>query len=93
MHPFRTSLSVLLAAGALATGAAHADDGAPTIEQALAAARQAQRGVTLYVQGQALSGAVVRVDNASGPGWVELRSQQYGRIVVRLDRIDGVAQP
>ena len=44
----------------------------------------------LYVAGQTLGGAVVRIE----PGqWVELRNQQHGRIVVRLDRIDGVAMP
>ena len=35
-------------------------------------------------------GAVQRIE----PGqWVEMKSQQYGRIVVRLDRIDAVMMP
>jgi hypothetical protein len=85
-----------LAAAALAffafstTTAAAAADAERGIEQALATAQQEKRGVTLYVHGQTVAGGVVRIE----PGqWVELRSQQYGRIVVRLDRIDGVAQP
>lgn len=93
LHPFRTStsrraLAVLVIA--LASGVAHAVDAAQGIEQALNAALQDKRGITLYVAGQAISGAVTRVE----PGqWVELRNQQYGRMIVRLDRIDGVAAP
>jgi hypothetical protein len=78
------------AALALAAGFASGADAAQGIEQALAAAQQDKRGVTLYVNGQTLGGAVTRIE----PGqWVELRSQQFGRIVIRLDRIDGVAMP
>lgn len=60
-----------------------------SIEQTLGTAQQEKRSVMLYVAGQAIGGAVVRVE----PGrLVELRNQQYGRIVVRLDRVDAVAQ-
>lgn len=76
----------LVAAG----GAASAAEPQRAIEQAMAAAQQDKRGVTLYVAGQAVSGAVTRIE----PGlWVELRNAQFGRIVVRLDRIDGIAVP
>jgi len=72
----------------LSAGAALANDAIKGIEQALAQAQQEKKGVTLYVQGQTVGGGVVRIE----PGqWVELRSQQYGRIIVRLDRIDGLA--
>lgn len=82
--------AVTLAAAVAATPAVHAADAPRGIEQALAAAQQDKRGLTLYVAGQALSGAVVRIE----PGqWVELRNQQFGRIVVRLDRIDAIAAP
>jgi hypothetical protein len=75
---------------ALASGAALATDAARGIEQALAAAQQDKRGVTLYVAGQTIGGAVTRIE----PGqWVELKSQAAGKIVVRLDRIDGIAAP
>jgi hypothetical protein len=43
--------------------------------------------VTLWVGGQAVGGAVVRIDDAS----VELKNQTHSRIVVRLSRIDGAA--
>ena len=74
----------------VSTGAVQAADATHGIEQALTAAQQDKRGVTLYVGGQTVAGAVTRVE----PGqWVELRNQQYGRILVRLDRIDGIAAP
>ena len=87
-----TTLRHALAAIALvaATSAIAASDAVHGIEQALTTAQQDKRGVTLYVAGQAIVGAVTRVE----PGqWVELRNQQWGRIVVRLDRIDGIATP
>jgi len=71
------------------SGFAHAADASRGIEQMVTTAQQDKRGVTLYVAGQAIVGAVVRVEAGQ---WVELKSQQFGRIVVRLDRIDGVAQ-
>jgi len=68
----------------------YAADAQQTIEQTLANAQQEKKGVMLYVHGQTVGGGVVRIE----PGqWVELRSQQYGRIIVRLDRIDAVAMP
>jgi len=75
---------------ATAVGVASAADAAKGIEQALAAAQQDKRGVTLHVAGQVVSGGVTRIE----PGqWVELRNQQFGKIVVRLDRIDAVSAP
>jgi hypothetical protein len=72
-----------------ACASAHASDVSKGIEQFLTTAQQDKRGVTLYVSGQAVIGAVVKVETGQ---WVEMKSQQFGRIVVRLDRIDGVAQ-
>lgn len=92
-HRPAVATALLLSALALHAGSSHANEPAPTLEQALAAARQAQRGITLYVNGQTVAGAVVRVDTSTAPGWVELRNQQFGRIVLRLDRIDGAALP
>lgn len=86
----RRTLAALVIACACATGLAHAAEALQGIEQALAAALQDKRGITLYVNGQTIAGAVTRIE----PGqWVELRNQQYGRIIVRLDRIDGIAAP
>ena len=74
----------------LASGAASAADAARGIEQALAAAQQDKRGITLYVSGQAIGGAVTRIE----PGqWVELKNQTSSKVIVRIDRIDGIAAP
>ena len=44
----------------------------------------------LYVNGQTIGGGVTRIE----PGqWVELRNQTYGKIIVRIDRIDAIAAP
>ncbi len=49
-----------------------------------------KRGLALHVNGKTIQGAVVRL---IGTDAVELRNQQYDRIVVRIDRIDGVSAP
>ena len=74
----------------LSAGAATAADAVRGIEQALSAALQDKRGITLYVSGQTVAGAVTRIEAGQ---WVELRSQQWGKIIVRIDRIDGIAAP
>ena len=94
VHSARHALAAValtLAAGtASAAGAAPATDATRGIEQALVAAQQDKRGITVYVTGQAIVGAVTRIE----PGqWVELKNQTFGKIVVRLDRIDGIAAP
>ena len=83
----RTAVVTSLAFLGMTASAADATSG---IEEALAAAQQAKRGITLYVNGQTVVGAVVRVVPDT---LVEMRSQEFGRIIVRLDRIDGVALP
>jgi hypothetical protein len=71
-------------------GAATPADALRGIEQALNAAQQDKRGITVYVSGQAIGGAVTRVE----PGqWVELKNQTASKIIVRIDRIDGIAAP
>ncbi|CAN5530215.1 hypothetical protein BH09PSE5_BH09PSE5_32920 [soil metagenome] len=69
-------------------GSAMAADAAKGIEQALNAALADKRGITLYVGGQTVGGAVTRVEAGE---WVELRNQQASKIIVRIDRIDGLA--
>ena len=58
------------------------------LEELLAASRDQKKGVLLFVQGQAIAGLVTKVGE---DGMVEMKSQQYSRIVVRMDRIDGAA--
>jgi hypothetical protein len=53
----------------------------------LEASQQEKRGVVLYVKGQQIAGAVLRIDAET----VEMRNREYSRIVVRLDSIDAAA--
>jgi hypothetical protein len=74
----------------VAAAGAAAADAMKGIEQALVAAQQDKRGITLYVAGQTIAGAVTKVE----PGqWVEMSNRTSGRIIVRIDRIDGIAAP
>lgn len=83
------SLTACIAALLVLTSAnARATEPPSAIEQTLGTAQQDKRSVMLYVGGQAIGGAIVRVEPGRS---VELRNQQYGRIVVRLDRVDAVA--
>lgn len=82
-------VAALMAAAAMAPARA-AEPAQQAIEKALQAAQQDKKGVTLQVSGQSVGGAVVRIE----PGQVvELRNQQHGRIIVRIDRIDAVLMP
>lgn len=90
IHAHSVRNALIAAAITLAAGAGSATEAAQGIEQALAAALEGKRGITLYVGGQTIGGAVTRIE----PGrWVELKNQTSGRIVVRIDRIDAVAAP
>ena len=86
----RAGVAALLASLGALPAAAMAADVNKGIEQALAAAQESKKGIMVYAGGQAIGGGVVKIEAGQ---WVELRSQQYGRIVIRLDRIDGIAMP
>jgi murein endopeptidase len=91
IHRKRLRRSLLAGAAVVLTSfAALAAETTQGIEQALNAAMQSKRGITVYVNGQAIGGAVVRVE----PGaFVELRNQEFGRILLQWERIDGIAIP
>ena len=46
-----------------------------------------KKGLMLFVKGQSIAGAVVKIADDS----VELRSREYSRIVVKIDSIDAAA--
>jgi hypothetical protein len=78
---------MVLAASAMSASAADLPKG---LEDAINAAMASKRGITLYVNGQTIGGAITKVE----PGqYVELRNQEFGKIVVRWERIDGIALP
>jgi hypothetical protein len=47
-----------------------------------------KRGLTIFIKGQTVAGIVVKV---IGTEAIELRSQTYSRLIIRLDAIDAVA--
>lgn len=88
----RLLLTVLLAAA----GAAHAQDPAKDaavsckgpFKALLEASAAEKRGITLFFDGQSLSGIVTACHD---DGRIDLRSQQFSRVVVLADRVDGAA--
>lgn len=81
MKSLVAALSFVLATAAFA-GESH-----DPLRAALEESRVTGKGLSLYVNGVAIPGVVVSVDN----GFVVARSQSQGTIVVRLERIDAVA--
>jgi hypothetical protein len=47
-----------------------------------------KKGLNIYVRGQTIGAVFVKM---MGSDAIEVRNQTYGRIVIRLDSIDGVA--
>lgn len=89
MSVLRKSFLGMVMAGTTLSGATAAEP-AKGLEGAVSAAMESKRGIQVYVNGQTIGGAVTRIE----PGqFIELRNQEFGRIVVRWDRIDGVALP
>ncbi len=76
-------LSALFAAGAQAADPAPADP----LRAVLLESKEKNRGVTLHVKGNNIGMVVTGVDEQ----YVTGRSQTTSRIVIRVDRIDGVS--
>ncbi len=76
-------LSTLFAAGAQAADPVPADP----MRAVLLESKEKNRGVTLHVQGSAIGMVVTGVDDQ----YVTGRSQTTSRIVVRMERIDGIS--
>ncbi|HEX5802111.1 MAG TPA: hypothetical protein VFY24_03735 [Azospira sp.] len=83
---FTRTLIAALAALTLVAGSAVAAEADP-LQAALAESKAAGKGLTFYVNGQAIAGVVVSVDDK----YLVARSTASGTIVIRLDRLDGVA--
>ena len=47
-----------------------------------------KRGLTIFIGGQTVAGIVVRVIGTHG---IEVRSQTYSRIIIRLDAVEAMA--
>ena len=81
------SLSFLPAALAQAPAAPKSAAASASFQELFEKSLAEKKGITLYVGGPVIAGGVTRI----GADVVELHSQEFARIVVRIDRIDGVA--
>jgi hypothetical protein len=77
-----TAIGAALMAGSILT----AKEG-DAMRELLEASQNEKKSVMLYLKGQNIGGAVVKVAGDT----VELRNREYSRIVVRIDAIDAVA--
>ncbi len=82
----RTHLALLTAAAAVGGSPVFGKDNTVLLEL-LQASQNEKKGVNLYVKGQSVPGVVVKVAGE----FVELRSREFSRIVVRIDSIDAAA--
>jgi len=85
-------LPLLLASSMVAAGTGVATETTAHTEKdplraVLAESKDKNRGVTVYTHGASIALVVISLDEH----YVVGRSQQANRIVVRIDRIDGVA--
>jgi hypothetical protein len=85
-------LSAVVVAFVVAAGAAGAADQTSASEKdplraTLLESKEKNRGVTIHANGASIGCVVVSVDDR----YVIGRSNQVSRVVVRLDRIDGVS--
>lgn len=65
----------------------HAAGGPDLLRAALEDSRASGKGLNFYVNGQAIAGVVIAIED----GYVVAKSQAAGTIVIKLERIDGVA--
>jgi len=88
---FASALVALLLSAAIPPGHAQSSTPASVVQayqELFAASQKEKRGLTFLVKGQTIGGGVVRV---IGNEAVEIRNQQYGRIIIRIDSIDAVS--
>ena len=58
------------------------------LRELLNASQKDKKGLMFYIKGQSIPGVVTKVLK---DGSIEVRNQQYGRIVIRIESIDAVA--
>ncbi len=58
-----------------------------SIQSVLEQSHQTGKGVLVYMGSHAIGGVVTKI----GEHTLELKNREYGRIVLRLEKIDGVA--
>jgi hypothetical protein len=60
---------------------------AQAFKELLEMSQKEKKGLTFYVNGQVIAGGVIRITEDA----VEIKNREFGRIIIRLDRIDAVA--
>lgn len=50
--------------------------------------QEQKKGLTFYLHGQTVGGLVVK---AAGDGTVEVRNQEFGRIIIKLEDVSAIA--
>ena len=81
----RTCATVI--GGALAARSILSAKEGDAMRELLEVSQNEKKSVMLYLKGQNLGGAVVKL----AADTVELRNREYGRIVVRIDAIEAIA--
>ena len=88
--PMSRTLAALLAALSFALplhAQAQGASGADELRSVLLESKEKNRGIAIYTNGVTVNAVVVSVDDK----YVVAKSQQSSKIVIRLDRIDGVS--
>ena len=61
---------------------------ATAVEEVLTQSLTQKKGLSIYIGGQVINAIFVkRIDGNT----IELRSQSFGRIIIRMDRVDAIA--
>ncbi|MGE3848875.1 MAG: hypothetical protein AB7I01_18505 [Gammaproteobacteria bacterium] len=90
MKPRATALLLALVVGCGLSLAAEARSSkTPDAYQALLKESLEKKfGLTFYLNGATVPGVVT---NIGDDGYVEVRNQEHGRIIIRMDRVDAIA--
>jgi hypothetical protein len=82
----RRNTLAILGAAITALPVLHGKD-VPAMREIFETSQKSMKGLMLYVKGQSIAGIVTKIDG----DFLELRSREYSRIVVRVDSIDAAA--
>ncbi|BBL70016.1 hypothetical protein [Methylogaea oryzae] len=80
--------AIALLAGAAMPALAGEDNDHAVYKELLESSLKDKRGLKFFINGNTVGGAVTRL---IGDEAVEVRNQEFGRIVIRLDRVDAIA--
>lgn len=82
------ALIILLGASHTNTAASQAATAAHPFQELIEQSQKEKKGLTFFIKGQTIGGGVVRL---IGNEAVEVRNQNYSRVIIRLDQVDAAA--